>query len=136
MSDDEAYLKEHPEIQEEAKSLCGQELVVNKELYPEYMIFVYDAVIAVSKGIEAVLNINPNATFLFVLNADLMNSDEDNRKLLYEEMLKVEFEGQSGRVRFKPGVGDRLPVKLEVVNIHVLMCGCVNLIGWSNHRYW
>lgn len=48
-----------------------------------------------------------------------MNSLEETRKELYDEVLKVQFEGQSGTVQFKPGVGDRLPVKLEVVNIHV-----------------
>ena len=65
---EQRYLNEHPELQEEAKSLCGQEIVIKKELYPEYTIFVYDAVITVAKGIESVLAINPNATFLYELN--------------------------------------------------------------------
>ena len=63
-------MNEHPELQEEAKSLCGQEIVVKKELYPEYTIFVYDAVITVAKGIESVLAINPNATFLYELTCN------------------------------------------------------------------
>lgn len=46
-------------------------------------------------------------------------SDEDTRKDLYDELLNVRFEGQSGTVHFKPGIGDRLPVKLEIVNIYV-----------------
>ena len=46
-------------------------------------------------------------------------SDESTRKELYEEILNVKFDGQSGRVQFKPGVGDRLPVKIEIVNIYV-----------------
>lgn len=112
-------MNEHPELQEEAKSLCGQEIVIKKELYPEYTIFVYDAVITVAKGIESVLAINPNATFLYELNWLVIISDESTRKELYEEILNVKFDGQSGRVQFKPGVGDRLPIKIEIVNIYV-----------------
>ena len=33
--------------------------------------------------------------------------------------MEVSFEGQSGIVHFKPLVGDRLPVKMEVINFHV-----------------
>ena len=40
---------------------------VKKVLYPEYTIFVDDAVITVAKAIESVLTINPNATFLYEL---------------------------------------------------------------------
>ena len=49
-------------------------------------------------------------------------SDESTRKELYEEILNVKFDGQSGRVQFKPGVGDRLPIKIEIVNIYVTDC--------------
>lgn len=48
-------------------------------------------------------------------------SEEDIRRELFDELLNVEFEGQSGVIHFKPGVGDRLPVKLEIVNIHVFI---------------
>lgn len=48
-------------------------------------------------------------------------SEEDIRRELFDELLNVEFEGQSGVIHFKPGVGDRLPVKLEIVNIHVFL---------------
>ena len=114
-------MNEHPELQEEAKNLCGHEIVIKKELYPEYTIFVYDAVITVAKAIESVLTINPNATFLYELKwyDIIIISDESTRKELYEEILNVKFDGQSGRVQFKPGVGDRLPVKIEIVNIYV-----------------
>ena len=49
-------------------------------------------------------------------------SNESTRKELYEEILNVKFDGQSGRVQFKPGVGDRLPIKIEIVNIYVTDC--------------
>ena len=48
-------------------------------------------------------------------------SEEDLRRELFDELLNVEFEGQSGTIHFKPGVGDRLPIKLEIVNIHVMI---------------
>ena len=115
-------MSKHPEIQEEAKELCGQEIVIKEELYPEYVVFVYDSVITIAKGMQAVLDNNPNATFLCEMWSNVMNSFEETRKELYDEVLKVQFEGQSGTVQFKPGVGDRLPVKLEVVNIHVWNC--------------
>lgn len=57
-------MSKHPEIQEEAKELCGQEIVIKEELYPEYVVFVYDSVITIAKGMQAVLDNNPNATFL------------------------------------------------------------------------
>ena len=67
---EQKYLNEHPELQEEAKSLCGQEIVIKKELYPQYMVFAYDAVTTIAKGIESVLAINPNATFLYELTCN------------------------------------------------------------------
>ena len=114
-------MNEHPELQEEAKNLCGHEIVIKKELYPEYMVFAYDAVTTIAKAIESVLTINPNATFLYELKwyNIIIISNESTRKELYEEILNVKFDGQSGRVQFKPGVGDRLPVKIEIVNIYV-----------------
>ena len=114
-------MNEHPELQEEAKNLCGHEIVIKKELYPEYMVFAYDAVTTIAKAIESVLTINPNATFLYELKwyDIIIISNESTRKELYEEILNVKFDGQSGRVQFKPGVGDRLPVKIEIVNIYV-----------------
>lgn len=60
-------MNEHPELQEEAKTLCGHEIVIKKELYPQYMVFAYDAVTTIAKAIESVLTINPNATFLYEL---------------------------------------------------------------------
>ena len=88
------------------------------------MVFAYDAVTTIAKGIESVLTINPNATFLYELNwlVIIIISDESTRKELYEEILNVKFDGQSGRVQFKPGVGDRLPIKIEIVNIYVTDC--------------
>ena len=59
------YLGKHPEIQEQAQHLCGKELVIKKELYPEYVFFVYDSIITAAKGIEVVLDKYPNATFLY-----------------------------------------------------------------------
>ena len=90
-------------------------------MYPEYMVFAFDAVTTIAKAIESVLTINPNATFLYELKwyDIIIISDESTRKELYEEILNVKFDGQSGRVQFKPGVGDRLPVKIEIVNIYV-----------------
>ena len=55
-------------------------------------------------------------------NDIIIISDESTRKELYEEILNVKFDGQSGRVQFKPGVGDRLPIKIEIVNIYVTDC--------------
>ena len=113
-------MNEHPELQEEAKSLCGQEIVIKKELYPEYMVFAYDAVTTIAKAIESVLTINPNATFLYELKwyDIIIISDESTRKELYEEILNVKFDGQSGTVQYTQD-GDRLPVKIEIVNIYV-----------------
>ena len=62
------YVNKHPEIQEQAKELCGQEIVIKEDLYPEYVVFVYDSVITVAKGMQAVLDNNPNATFLYDLS--------------------------------------------------------------------
>ena len=45
-------------------------------------------------------------------------SDESTRKELYEEILNVKFDGQSGTVQYIQD-GDRLPVKIEIVNIYV-----------------
>lgn len=56
-------MKAHPEVQEEAKAVCGKPLEVKKELFPEYMVFTYDAVITVAMGISEVLKSFPNATF-------------------------------------------------------------------------
>ena len=111
-------MSEHPELQEEAKSLCGQEIVIKKELYPEYVVFAFDAVTTIAKGIESVLAINPNATFLYELNWLVIISDESTRKELYEEILNVKFDGQSGTVQYTQD-GDRLPIKIEIVNIYV-----------------
>ena len=44
--------------------MCGHELIIKEELYPEYVVFVYDAVITAAKGIQAVLDNHPNSTFL------------------------------------------------------------------------
>lgn len=43
--------------------MCGKPLEVRKELFPEYMVFAYDAVITVAMGISATLKLLPNATF-------------------------------------------------------------------------
>ena len=34
--------------------------------------------------------------------------------------MEVSFYGQSGPISFRPNTGDRLPIKLEIVNIHVV----------------
>ena len=34
--------------------------------------------------------------------------------------MEVSFYGQSGPISFRPDTGDRLPIKLEIVNIHVV----------------
>lgn len=101
------YLKAHPEVQEEAKAVCGKPLEVKKELFPEYMVFAYDAVITVAMGISEVLKSFPNATFQSV----------PERELLYDKILDVSFTGHSGNIHFKPKIGDRFPVKMEIVNI-------------------
>ena len=44
---------------------------------------------------------------------------KEERTLLYESILNVTFDGMSGKVAFKPGVGDRVPAKMEIVNIFV-----------------
>ena len=41
------------------------------------------------------------------------------RELLYDKILDVSFTGHSGTVHFKPKIGDRFPVKMEIVNIYV-----------------
>lgn len=48
-----------------------------------------------------------------------MCSTEEERLLLHDKIMEVSFDGQSGMVHFKPTVGDRLPVKMEVVNFRV-----------------
>ena len=128
----------HPEIKDQAQQLCGKELIIKKELYPEYVFFVYDSIVTAAKGMEAVLDKYPNATFLYDLSklTGLLCSEEDMRKELYERIIDVKFEGQSGEIHFKPGVGDRLPVKLEVVNIHVFLFIIFLHVGWSNRGYW
>ena len=51
-------------------------------------------------------------------NDIIIISDESTRKELYEEILNVKFDGQSGTVQYTQD-GDRLPVKIEIVNIYV-----------------
>lgn len=41
------------------------------------------------------------------------------RELLYDKILDVSFTGHSGHIHFKPKIGDRFPVKMEIVNIFV-----------------
>lgn len=43
----------------------------------------------------------------------------EERQLLYSKTMDVSFYGQSGPISFRPDTGDRLPIKLEIVNIHV-----------------
>lgn len=43
----------------------------------------------------------------------------EERQLLYNKTMDVNFYGQSGPISFRPDTGDRLPIKLEIVNIHV-----------------
>lgn len=43
----------------------------------------------------------------------------EERQLLYNKTMEVNFYGQSGPISFRPDTGDRLPIKLEIVNIHV-----------------
>lgn len=50
-------------MQTQAKELCGKEIVIHHDLYPEYTIFVYDAVMTVAYGLHAVLKSKPDATF-------------------------------------------------------------------------
>ena len=49
----------------------------------------------------------------------VIGSEAEERQLLYSKILEVKFEGESGYVEFDPNVGDRLPIKMEVVNIYV-----------------
>ena len=99
--------------------MCGKPLDVRKELFPEYMVFAYDAVITVAMGISATLKLLPNATFACAIRWCLTRSTESERQFLYDRILDVSFDGQSGRVHFKPKIGDRFPVKMEIVNIYV-----------------
>ena len=43
----------------------------------------------------------------------------EERQLLYSKTMDVSFYGLSGPISFRPDTGDRLPIKLEIVNIHV-----------------
>ena len=43
----------------------------------------------------------------------------EERQLLYSKTMDVSFYGQSGPISFRPDTGDRLPIKLKIVNIHV-----------------
>ena len=106
-------------MQKQAKELCGKEIVVDHDLYPEYTIFVYDAVITVAYGLHAVLKSKPDATFAYPNDQESSRSTKEERTLLYQNILNVTFDGMSGKVSFKPGVGDRVPAKMEIVNIYV-----------------
>ena len=46
------------------------------------------------------------------------------RELLYDKILDVSFTGHSGNIHFKPKIGDRFPVKMEIVNIFVAATAC------------
>lgn len=61
--DRQDYVDRHPEIQESAQDLCGERIVFKRELFPEYIIVVYDSIVTVAKGLQSVLNVMPNATF-------------------------------------------------------------------------
>ena len=43
----------------------------------------------------------------------------EERQLLYSKTMEVSFYGQSGPISFRPDTGDRLLIKLEIVNIHI-----------------
>ena len=49
----------------------------------------------------------------------VIHRTKEERSLLFESILNVTFDGMSGKVSFKPGVGDRVPAKMEIVNIYV-----------------
>ena len=49
------------------------------------------------------------------------------RQLLYSKTMDVSFYGQSGPISFRPDTGDRLPIKLEIVNIHIGKTDCIDL---------
>ena len=51
----------------------------------------------------------------------------EERQLLYTKTMDVSFYGQSGLISFRPDTGDRLPIKLEIVNIHVGMMQWIDL---------
>ena len=51
----------------------------------------------------------------------------EERQLLYSKTMEVSFYGQSGPISFHPDTGDRLPIKLEIVNIHVGKTHCIDL---------
>ena len=51
----------------------------------------------------------------------------EERQLLYSKTMDVSFYGQSGPISFRPDTGDRLPIKLEIVNINVGMMHCIDL---------
>ena len=106
-------------MQTQAKELCGKEIVIHHDLYPEYTIFVYDAVMTVAYGLHAVLKSKPDATFAYPNRCGVSSRTKEERTLLYQNILNVTFDGMSGKVSFKPGVGDRVPAKMEIVNIYV-----------------
>lgn len=106
-------------MQTQAKELCGKEIVIHHDLYPEYTIFVYDAVMTVAYGLHAVLKSKPDATFAYPNRCGMSPRTKEERTLLYHSILNVTFDGMSGKVSFKPGVGDRVPAKMEIVNIFV-----------------
>ena len=51
----------------------------------------------------------------------------EERQLLYSKTMDVSFYGQSGPISFRPDTGDRLPIKLEIVNIHIGKTDCIDL---------
>ena len=51
----------------------------------------------------------------------------EERQFLYSKTMEVSFYGQSGPISFRPDTGDRLPIKLEIVNIHVGKTHCIDL---------
>ena len=51
----------------------------------------------------------------------------EERQLLYSKTMEVSFYGQSGPISFRPDTGDRLPIKLEIVKIHIGKTHCIDL---------
>ena len=51
----------------------------------------------------------------------------EERQLLYSKTMEVSFYGQSGPISFRPDTGDRLLIKLEIVNIHIEKTDCIDL---------
>ena len=51
----------------------------------------------------------------------------EERQFLYSKTMDVSFYGQSGPISCRPDTGDRLPIKLEIVNMDGGKAGQIDL---------